>query len=44
MADGSVRILPGDIDYYLWQTLCSILDNGSRPVSLQPAERATLAD
>jgi len=37
MADGSVRSLPGDIDYTLWRTLCGIGESGS-PIRGEPEE------
>jgi hypothetical protein len=38
MADGSVRSLPGDIDYALWETLCSVVGPGGSPVRSAPDE------
>jgi len=38
MADGSVRLLAGDIDYGTWLTLCSVIGPGGRPVRGAPAD------
>jgi hypothetical protein len=38
MADGSVRSLPGDIDFVLWETLCGIHGGGNPVGRLEPEE------
>ena len=38
MADGSVQSLAEDIDYNLWETLCSVRNPGGNPVSIRPDE------
>jgi hypothetical protein len=38
MADGSVRSLPGNIDFALWETLCGIHGGGNPVGRLEPEE------
>jgi prepilin-type processing-associated H-X9-DG protein len=38
MADGSVRSLPGDINFLLWETLCGIHGGGNPVGRLEPEE------
>jgi len=38
MADGSVRLLPGDIDYATWLTMCSVIGPGGRPIRGEPTD------